>query len=241
MFHQPLRPGTTTVVTGDLVHRDGAVPSASGGCGWAPPTQRLSPNAGTPVATWPTGGSSAVTFLSPTPSTHLDPEGPTCVNGIDVDHVDTGRRFRLPVPCGTAAHSLAPRTTHQDPDQVRTEPAWHSTFPLFVAGQERGQACTTSRRRPSWCRTRRRSSASSRSVRRTYGRMRRPNRSVRSRILDMLEERRSAGKRPLKAGETAVELGPRHGTPVRPCCRRGRTPHDEGRVQRLNRLGLSRT
>lgn len=48
--------------------------------------------------------------------------------------------------CG--AHSPTPRTTHQDPDQERTESA-HSTFPLFIAGQERGQACTTSRRRPS--------------------------------------------------------------------------------------------
>ncbi len=64
------------------------------------------------------------------------------------------------------AHSLAPRTTHQDPDQVRTESAWHSTFPLFVAGQKRGQACTTKRRRTCWCRTRRRSSASSRHLRR---------------------------------------------------------------------------
>lgn len=44
---------------------------------------------------------SRVTFLSPTPSTHLDHKGPTCVNGSDLDHVDAKRRFRLPVPCGT--------------------------------------------------------------------------------------------------------------------------------------------
>ncbi|SED17094.1 hypothetical protein SAMN05428944_6683 [Streptomyces sp. 1222.5] len=37
------------------------------------------------------------------------------------------------------------------------------------------ECCTTSRRRTCWCRTRRRSTASSRSVRRIYGRMRRPN------------------------------------------------------------------
>jgi hypothetical protein len=31
---------------------------------------------------------SRVTLLSPTPSTHLDHESPTCMNSIDVDHVD---------------------------------------------------------------------------------------------------------------------------------------------------------
>ncbi|MFD5337735.1 IS3 family transposase [Streptomyces hawaiiensis] len=48
------------------------------------------------------------------------------------------------------AHSLAPRTTHQDPDQARTNSASQQTIPPFVAGQKRGQACTTSRRRTYW-------------------------------------------------------------------------------------------
>lgn len=57
--------------------------------------------------------------------------------------MDAQRRSLQPVPCSTTTHALAPRTTHQDPDQVRTGSAWHSTFPLFAAGQKRGQACTT--------------------------------------------------------------------------------------------------
>ncbi|MEH6378566.1 MerR family transcriptional regulator [Streptomyces sp. KLMMK] len=41
-----------------------------------------------------------LTLLSPTPSTHLDHDGPTCVIGSDMDHVDAERRFRLLVPGG---------------------------------------------------------------------------------------------------------------------------------------------
>lgn len=51
------------------------------------------------------GGPSAVTFLSPTPSTHLEHKGPTSANGIDLDHVDSKRRFRLPVPGGAQRRS----------------------------------------------------------------------------------------------------------------------------------------
>ncbi|TQL00807.1 hypothetical protein FB563_5935 [Streptomyces puniciscabiei] len=55
-----------------------------------------------------------------------------------------------------------PARGHQDPDQVRTDSARHSTFPLFVAGQKRDQACTTSRRRTSFVATRPRNLDSSR-------------------------------------------------------------------------------
>jgi hypothetical protein len=74
----------------------------------------------------------------------------TCAYASEVDQLDPTRRDLQPVPCGTAAHSLAPWTTHQDPDQVRTNSASHQTFPPFVAGQKRGQTCTTSRRRICW-------------------------------------------------------------------------------------------
>lgn len=83
------------------------------------------------------------------PATHSRHRALTWTYALTLDQLDARGWFLRHVPCGTPAHSLAPRTTHQDPDQVRTYPAWHSTFPLFIAGQERGQACTTSR--PSIC------------------------------------------------------------------------------------------
>ena len=94
--------------------------------------------------------SRTITGVSPTPQTPSRPKALTCTYALAPDQLDIRGRFLRHVPCGTAAHSLAPRTTHQDPDQVRTYPAWHSTFPLFIAGQERGQACTTSRPRTCW-------------------------------------------------------------------------------------------
>ncbi len=93
----------------------------------------------------------------PTRSSHVAIEQSRITNPTDAL-----TRFLRHVPCGTAAHSLAPRAIHQDPDQVRTDSAWHSTFPLFVAGQERGQACTTSKRRTLWFHTARRNLGSSR-------------------------------------------------------------------------------
>ncbi len=94
--------------------------------------------------------SPSLTPLSRTERTPANRRDLTCNFARAPERLDTHGRSLRPVPCGTAAHSLAPRTTYQDPDQVRTDSAWHSTFPLFVAGQERGQACTTSRRRNCW-------------------------------------------------------------------------------------------
>lgn len=48
----------------------------------------------------------------------------------DIDHVDAGRRFRLPVPCRTAGLARqTPQIRHQDPDQVRTNSAQQQTIP----------------------------------------------------------------------------------------------------------------
>lgn len=41
-------------------------------------------------------------------------------------------------------------SSHQDPDQVRTNSAQQQTIPPFAAGQRRWWACTTSRRRTCW-------------------------------------------------------------------------------------------
>lgn len=56
-----------------------------GGCGGAPPSQRLSPNAGTPVATWPTG------FLSCHDSPYK--RGPGC------DYLTRYKTFRAASRC----------------------------------------------------------------------------------------------------------------------------------------------
>lgn len=71
------------------------------------------------------------------------------MNGIDPDPMDATRRFRLPVPCGTAGESSA-GTTYQDPDQVRTDSASHRAIPPVATGQKRVRSRTTRRRRTCW-------------------------------------------------------------------------------------------
>lgn len=49
------------------------------------------------TGTW-SARASSVTSLSPTASTPLDHQDQTCVNRVELDHVDVRRRFCLPVP-----------------------------------------------------------------------------------------------------------------------------------------------